>query len=453
MMLPAVNGGASGDHGKKRSFLPWSILIIGALSSIAVFFLVSQNIKQHILERVVTISLLIDSKAVTALSGSAEDVTNLQYVQLKTLLSEVRAVNPDTRFLYITGENSEHREFFYVDSEPPESKDYSAPGDWYDDASPATHKLFADGQSRVDHINRDQWGVWISGLAPIRDANGTTIALMGMDVSAYGYIATLALYTSAPLVLALLLALLLFGQERARRRKEEELERKSEFLSIASHEIRTPVIGIEWALSTLLSTSAVEHDSKTHEIISLAHAASVSTVARINNLLQANKSELNQEKDTTEPVELREIFGAIRTALLLPARSRGIEIQVLDEVKKFPMLSSNRDSLYQIFFNLIGNAVKYANANSEITVSLYAVKDTVVVDIKDVGKGISAEDQLHIFDGYHRTKDAQKSHQAGTGLGLFMVKKLAASTGASVSVQSKIGEGSIFSVTIPHSVS
>ena len=122
---------------------------------------------------------------VTALTGSPGDLTSPDYKALKTQLERIRNDTPQVRFAYLMGQRADGTIFFYADSEPPSSADYSPPGQNYTEASAAVRQEFATGQELTEGPESDRWGTWVTALVPVRDPDtGNLVAVFGMDVNA-----------------------------------------------------------------------------------------------------------------------------------------------------------------------------------------------------------------------------------------------------------------------------
>lgn len=127
----------------------------------------------------------VDFGSVAALTGTEDDLSSPHYQRLKTQLTLIRHANPACRFIYLMGRRHDGRIFFYVDSEDPDSPDYSPPGQIYDEATEADYRVFATGSGHVEGPSKDRWGVWISALTPVfRPNDRKMLAVLGMDFNA-----------------------------------------------------------------------------------------------------------------------------------------------------------------------------------------------------------------------------------------------------------------------------
>ncbi len=426
------------------------ILAIGIAASFYVFNQVDTAGREHILERTSTIAVAVPREELRELSGTEEDLGTPEYETLKRFLTDMRSVNVDTRFLYVIGQNESDELFFYADSEPAESADYSPPGQVYYEATPAMYGLFADGKRVTEGPDRDRWGLWISGYAPVVDEAGTVIAMLGMDLPASRYLGDAIAYAMLPFLASLLVMLLLLAGEQMRRREHAYLDQKAEFLSIASHEIRTPLTGIRWAIEGLLKRKAPPLDPKSRTVLALVHESCLSLIGRVNNLLDLTALEGgNTASFRPEAIELQDFVEDIADSLALSAQQHEVSIVVDRSVATAGTVTADRQMLHHTLFNILTNAVKYTRAGTAVTIAYADAETAHELRVSDRGNGIAPEDQERIFGGYHRTKAAIRSGEYGTGLGLYLVKKAAELHGGSVRVESVAGEGATFIVTLP----
>jgi len=427
------------------------IIAAGIAVSLYVYAQVDRTGRQHIIERTLTLATAIPVGHVQTLSGTEEDLTRPEYIALKSLLMQEREVNPDIRFVYIIGQAPDGELFFYIDSEDSSSDDYSPPGELYPEATPAMYTFFDNGISLAEGPDRDRWGLWISGYAPVRDADGNLIAMLGMDMPAGPYITDLIVYASLPLLFTLLLIILLVLDRTRRRRKEDALAQRAEFLSIASHQIRTPLTGMRWALEQLLASKTSTLSEADRHILSLTHESSSDLIARVNNLLDVTTIEhRGGVNEPNQSVLMRPLFESIKDSLMLSAKRKNITIVLDDTLPNDLELVCDRQAMQHVFFNLIGNAVKYTHPDTDVTVSYGWTPEGHTFCIRDRGLGIAPSEQELIFAGYHRTQQAMDSGEAGSGLGLYLTKQLIELQHGSIRVHSKVGEGSTFTVTLPN---
>lgn len=432
------------------AFTAVAIVAIGIAASIFVYIQMDQSLRGHIMDRALTVAESLSIADISALAGDARDLESESYARLKSLLTRIREVNDDTRFVYLVDTRPNDTLLFLVDSEPADSPDYSPPGQEYTEATPAMHELFRTGQVVTEGPNRDRWGVWISAYAPVVDADGTVIALLGIDLPAYQYMLDIAAYSLLPLLIALLLLVLVTGAERLHAREFQSLGQKAEFLSIASHEIRTPLTGIRWAVESVLTSKKNPVPDDLRVILEHVHESCLMLIARVNNLLDVTAlenrgSEVLHKSTITIPSFVEEIVDS----LSLSAMQRNVEILIDPSVALAGSLTADPQTMHHVFFNLIANGVKYTNPGTHVVISYAATKSMHVFTVADEGPGMSPHDQQRIFEGYHRTPEAVRSGQYGSGLGLYLVRKATEMHRGTVTVESSPGKGARFTLSLP----
>ena len=183
----------------------------------------------------------INAAQVATLTGSDADLTSPDYQALKGQMAEFRAVNPDTRFTYIIGRRVDDTYFFFVDSEPPESEDYSPPGQEYPEVTALIKKVYSTGIPMTAGPDSDRWGTWVSSVVPVRDPEtGNIIAVFGMDIDAQNW-NTRVFTASLPAVTAtfvLLFLLLVFSYVQERNEHDRQiLEQSQKTLRESEHRL------------------------------------------------------------------------------------------------------------------------------------------------------------------------------------------------------------------------
>jgi PAS domain S-box-containing protein len=173
----------------------------------------------------------ISTAYVKGLTGSDSDIGSPYYQILKNQLIETRSEDPEIRFLYLMGQRSDGTVFFYVDSEPPESPDYSPPGEVYSEASVTLLNAFSSGKDTTEGPTTDRWGTWVSSIVPVTDTTtGQVIAVLGADVNARNWNIEIFKASTPSLIVTLLLVLflLIFVYFQQRNDRERQILTESE---------------------------------------------------------------------------------------------------------------------------------------------------------------------------------------------------------------------------------
>lgn len=196
------------------SRLIFSILLI-VIGTVAAAFIVSSILASRIdrtqrellLVQAKHASLLVSPQDIASLSGSAADIANPVYQRLKHQLTLFREANGDIRFVYVMGYRPEIRtQFFYVDSEPTTSADYSPPGQLFPDTREEDISRYLAGTPYTDGPYHDSWGRWVSGYVPMKNAQGAVVAMVGIDIATTVWHDQISFARTAVAIIAALIA-------------------------------------------------------------------------------------------------------------------------------------------------------------------------------------------------------------------------------------------------------
>lgn len=230
--------------------------------------------------------------------------------------------------------------------------------------------------------------------------------------------------------------------------KQKSLEEeKDEFISVASHELRTPVAVAEGSLSNALVL--YEKDASSDLLIANVKEAhkQIEYLSNIINDLTTLSRVDEADELSKEEVSVRQLIKDLHEKYSEEISSHSLVSKISVE-DSLPNVITSRVYLEEILQNLISNAIKYTKTGS-ITLKAYSRGDSVICEVIDTGVGISRADQEKIFDKFYRSEDFHTRETGGSGLGLFIVQKLASKIDAGIKVESKLGEGSTFSISLP----
>jgi two-component system phosphate regulon sensor histidine kinase PhoR len=228
-------------------------------------------------------------------------------------------------------------------------------------------------------------------------------------------------------------------------RRSEQM--RADFVANASHELRTPLAAVSGFIDTLRGHArddAVARDNFL-EIMS-AQASRMSRL--IDDLLSLTRIELNEHVPPHGKAELEGLVREAAAALEPLARADRITI-ALTAKQKLPPVTGERDELMQLFQNLIHNAIKYGRDGGHVWITLDRVGDQVSVAVKDDGEGIPAIAVPRLTERFYRVDVKRSRERGGTGLGLAIVKHIVSRHQGRLTIESKQGEGSTFTVLLP----
>ena len=250
------------------------------------------------------------------------------------------------------------------------------------------------------------------------------------------------------LALVLMIAVYMLFRRRELDMEKEKAKAKSYFFSTVSHDIRTPlnaIIGFSEMLKSGFSTEA-ERVQAEDAII----ASGKTLLGLVNDVLDLSKLESGKMEILPEPTDCTKLLREVTDAFKVASGKAGIEVRC--RVDEMPPMMVDPQRIRQMLFNLVGNAVKFTHEGYvEIYASFVRADEqsgTLRIEVADTGCGISKEDLARIGSAYVQV-GSKLSRNGGTGLGLAICKQLSAAMGGRLNVESELGKGSTFSVTIP----
>jgi len=234
----------------------------------------------------------------------------------------------------------------------------------------------------------------------------------------------------------------------ARLRAEDANRAKSNFLASMSHELRTPLNSVIGFADVLKEKTFGPLNDRQAKYLSNISISGRHLLKLIDDILDLSKVEAGKMELKPEEFSIPETFREIETILIPLAMKRNIKM-VWETEKELKCIRADRTKFKQILYNLIDNAIKFSPENGLIEICTEVSGDKVLISVTDSGRGISIADQKKLFEPFTQLDRFESREQPGTGLGLVIVKKYVEMHGGKVKVESRIGEGSKFSFTIP----
>ena len=242
-------------------------------------------------------------------------------------------------------------------------------------------------------------------------------------------------------------------------RELEEEGEQAEFISTASHEMRTPVASIEGYLGLALNPKTATIDDRARKYLEEAHASSKHLGRLFKDLLDVTKLDDKKIRVQLSPVEMSSTVRSIANGQVPMMNEKGIHYtfgassarsdNTARTINQEVYASVDIDFLREVVNNLVENAIKYTASGGGIWVNVRGDGDRVLINVTDTGIGISPDDLKHIFQKFYRADNSQTRTVGGTGLGLYLVKQRVEAMGGKVWAESSFGEGSTFYLSFP----
>jgi signal transduction histidine kinase len=237
---------------------------------------------------------------------------------------------------------------------------------------------------------------------------------------------------------------------RAMATQLSELERlRAEFVSVASHELKTPINVIIGYLELLQEGIYGELSSKQKEILLTINKQAQTLTRLVKRLLDISRFEASGGKIEVRRVDLQRLLTTLESSFSVLANQRDIVFSI-DHGPGLPeKVYWDEDRINEVLGNLISNAFKFTPRGGKVALTVAAVDNNVVVAVSDTGAGISAEQLPHIFDKFYQADNQAQAATKGTGLGLAIAREIVEAHGGQITVESRVGEGTTFGVTLP----
>lgn len=224
---------------------------------------------------------------------------------------------------------------------------------------------------------------------------------------------------------------------------------KSEFISIASHQLRTPLTAIKGFVSLLLEGAYGRLEPAVGDTLNKVYLANNRLMSLVENLLNISRIEAGRIQYQFAPTKLEDILSELRDIFVLAAHEKGLKLGIELPKEPLPLLSIDGPKIREVVSNVIDNSIKYTETGG-ITVTAEKRGREVLIIVTDTGVGIDSEDLPHLFQKFERGKDAAQVNVSSTGLGLYVGKSFIEAHQGTIRAESAgKGKGSRFIMTLP----
>jgi signal transduction histidine kinase/MFS family permease len=223
---------------------------------------------------------------------------------------------------------------------------------------------------------------------------------------------------------------------------------KDEFISMASHQLRTPLTSVKGYLSMVIEGDAGKITPSQKQLLDQAFMSSENMVHLINDFLNVSRIQTGKFIIDKSPVDLSELVEQEINSLVPNAKVRNMKL-VYKKPKKFPIIDVDEGKMRQVVMNFADNAIYYSHDNSSIIISLGIEGSEIVFTVKDTGIGVPKSEKDKLFAKFYRAANAKIQRPDGTGVGIYLAKKVIDAHGGQIIFESIEGKGSTFGFRLP----
>lgn len=236
---------------------------------------------------------------------------------------------------------------------------------------------------------------------------------------------------------------------RSLRQQQKLTALKNDFISNVTHELKTPITTVGVAIEALNNFNALNDPKKTQEYLDISKLELQRLSILVDRVLKMALFEQTEPELKFEEIDLKALVGEIQNSMKLQFEKLTAQFDIKSNEGLF-LVKGDRIHLTSVIYNLIDNALKYSQSNPKITVEMEHKSDQVMMSIRDNGIGIAADFKEKIFDKFFRISSGDTHDVKGHGLGLSYVASVVKKHQGRIQVESKLGEGSCFTIYLPH---
>ncbi|CAN5144676.1 hypothetical protein BH09PAT2_BH09PAT2_04360 [soil metagenome] len=430
----------------KENLVIISVSILAIISVAVTSLLIDGSLKENLVTRTKTIASLLNTLPTNQLQGDESDLNNPNYITYKEKLADLHAINKDSRFIYLL-KKTDKGIIFLVDSESAQSRDYSPPGQLYDEASPQFRDAIDYGLSGWE-ISADRWGLWITGYAPLYDPQtGELLALVGVDLDYYtNYLLPIIGYSLLPFFTFVIIIVIMFYSEKLQKIEQKIILEKDQLIRIAHHEIGTPVAETGWACESLLDNETIKHDEKLLPLTQQMYISLMTLVRRTSNLLKTIELTVPQALKH-EDIDIVLLIQKAMNSHKKLAHVKDKQLTILKTMPSQAMTKGDTASLQVVFDSLIAHSLYYAKEHKSVEITYKDDTEFHIFTAISIGDSLKPEEINTLFSAYYKGEQLS-NHTQSTGLGLYLIHKIVTLYHGTVSASSNT-DGVAISVSLP----
>lgn len=230
--------------------------------------------------------------------------------------------------------------------------------------------------------------------------------------------------------------------------QEKEMDKmKTEFVSLASHQLRTPLTAVKWQIDFLRTSKRFKFEDEALTYLEKIHHGNERMIELVNTLLNVSRIESGTLQVNIKEADITALFEDTIQEVLPAFEEKKIILK--KDLPSVCVIQTDENLLRIVIQNLLTNAARYTPAGGDVRVSVVCANDNATIAVSDTGCGIPPEAQAHIFTKMYRAENAMKMVGQGTGLGLYMSRAFIEKLGGSLSFVSQVNKGTTFTAVVP----
>lgn len=237
--------------------------------------------------------------------------------------------------------------------------------------------------------------------------------------------------------------------QKPKKDKEQLGSLQSDFITLASHQLRTPLSGMRWMLELLTKPRTGPLNKKQRDYLAKIYNANDRMIALVNDLLEVTRLDQGDDQIYLQPTDLVQVVRGLVKEKEAQVKEKHLTVAFTVEEEPFPLVMTDPNRIKQAVGNILANAISYTPTGGSVTIDLKTEGELVQCSIKDTGVGIPKDQQKNVFSKFFRGNNVLKFETVGTGLGLYITRAFIEASGGKIWLESEENKGTNMIFTLP----